>query len=34
MFRPQQSLDRVYDAFTHARMPKQVLDAIRANLLD
>jgi hypothetical protein len=34
MFRPQQSLDRVYDAFAHARMPKQVLEAIRANLLD
>ncbi len=34
MFRPQQSLDRVYEAFAHARMPKQVLAAIRANLLE
>jgi hypothetical protein len=34
MFRPHSSLQRVYQAFEQSRMPKQVLDAIKANVLD
>jgi hypothetical protein len=34
MFRPQSSLRRVYDAFTQSHLPKQVMDGIRANLLE
>jgi len=34
MFRPQQSLGRVYDAFVQSKLPKQTIDAIKANLLE
>jgi hypothetical protein len=34
LFRPQQSLGRVYDAFVQSKLPKQLLDSIRGNLLD
>ena len=34
MFRPQSSLRRVYDAFTQSHLPRQVMDGIRANLLE
>ncbi|MFT3786691.1 MAG: hypothetical protein QM770_11060 [Tepidisphaeraceae bacterium] len=34
LFRPQQSLGRVYDAFVGSKLPKHVIDQIKANLLD
>ena len=34
MFRPQSSLRRVYEAFEQSHLPKQVMDSIRANLLN
>jgi hypothetical protein len=34
MFRPQSSMRRVYEAFEQSHLPRQVMDAIRANLLN